>query len=947
MQRESNLRYYIILAVAVLCLYSIWPTGRYVYFSFTQKRPQAETEIKGYDKQKADLQRGAIGLGLDLVGGVDVLLKVDAEKARTRLVALEGDRLHAALKEKRINYILDPAKVKDGLLLTVPNKADTRQVVNTIRGFYDSDRGAFEGFDEEAFHQTGQGTLKLSDRYFKREMRPLVENARNIIERRVDAFGVTQPSVSMQDAGQGVSAIRVQVPGEKDPVYVIEQLIRPAQLEFYLVHPKQMLDVQHPQRPYQQGYTDEFYETRIVKDARGKDKTEFVPKKELDPGYIGMEGEINDDQSPTGKKRVMYIIKDQPAMTGEHLRSAYVTSNPGNISNPIEVNFVLDQQGASDFRQITTANLRGFLAIALDGSIRSAPLIKSVIPSGQGMIEGSFTSQEAQDLAQVLKTGALPADLKPEGKRTVGPTLGEQSLIQSMKAMMIAAVAITVFMIVYYGTAGLISIFALILNLLIIIACLDLFNATLTLSGIGGIILTIGMAVDANVLIYERIRDEISSGRPLRAAIRAGFGRAFPVIFDSNLTTLLSAFVLLQFGEGSVRGFALTMVFGLISNLFTGLTVTYALCSLWFRMRGSLGIGSLCIFRNPKINFIGLRFVSFSISGAAILFSLVALTLRGGPDFAVDFKGGVLSEVRILNSTKDESQEITKVLPGEQSRVQKVEVTDNNDYLIRLALQSPPEGGPKTGDTEYTQKIIESKLTEKYTKDGVEFLGTTTVSKEVGQTFRSIALLVVIGATMCILAYLWFRFELVFGVAAVIALLHDLICTICIITLWKVQMSLDVVSALLIMVGFSVNDTIVIFDRIRENSHTMFGRSFKEICDDAMNKSLSRTLITTGTVVGVMVVMYFFGGASLVPFAKVMIVGGLIGTYSSDFVAAPLVYLWNERQKGRVAVELGRKPVSPIQQEEPAPAMAAATAGMAGGTVISPVAGAPQRRGRR
>ena len=944
MQRESNLRYYIILAVTVLSLYSIWPTGRYVYFSFTQKRPQAEAEIKGYDKQKADLQRGAIGLGLDLVGGVDVLLKVDAEKARTRLVALEGDKLHTELKQKRINYVLDPAKVKDGLVLTVPNKADTHQVVNTIRGFYDSDNGAFEGFDEAAFHQTGQGTLKLSDRYFKDQMRPLVENARNIIERRVDAFGVTQPSVSMQDAGSGVSGIRVQVPGEKDPEYVISQLIRPAQLEFYLVDPGQMTS----DGGYQEAYTSQFFEEKTVKDVRGKDKTEFVPKKELPPGYMGMEGEYDDHRTPTGKRRVMYIIKDQPAMTGEHLRSAYVTSNPSNISNPIEVSFVLDQQGASDFRQITTANLRGYLAIALDGSIKSAPLIKSVIPSGQGVIEGSFSPQEAQDLAQVLKTGALPADLKADQKRTVGPTLGEQSLIQSMKAMAIAAVVITVFMIVYYGTAGLISIFALILNLLIIIACLDMFNATLTLSGIGGIILTIGMAVDANVLIYERIRDEISSGRPLRAAIRAGFGRAFPVIFDSNLTTLLSAFVLLQFGEGSVRGFALTMVFGLIANLFTGLTVTYALCSLWFRMRGSLGIGSLCIFRNPKINFIGLRFVSFSISGALILFSLVALTLRGGPDFAVDFKGGVLSEVRILNSTKDESQEITKVLPGEQSRVQKVEVTDKNDYLIRLALQSPPEGGPKTGDTEYTQKIIESKLTEKYTKDGVEFLGTTTVSKEVGQTFRSIALLVVIGATMCILAYLWFRFELVFGVAAVIALLHDLICTIGIITLWKVQMSLDVVSALLIMVGFSVNDTIVIFDRIRENSHTMFGRSFKEICDDAMNKSLSRTLITTGTVVGVMVVMYFFGGTSLVPFAKVMIVGGLIGTYSSDFIAAPLVYLWNERQKGKVAVELGRKPALPIQpQEEPAPAMAVATAGTAGGTVVSPVAGAPQRRGRR
>jgi SecD/SecF fusion protein len=946
MQRESNLRIYIILAVTALSLYLILPTARYVNFSFTHKRPQAEADAKKYDDQKAKLQRGAISLGLDLVGGVDVLLKVDGDKTRARLLTNESEAILSRLREKRVGVKLVPTVeggAKDSLTLTVDSKAETNQVVNAIRDYYEGANSPFEPIDEESFHKTGTAILKLNPRYFHTNMKKMAENARNTIEKRVDAFGVTQPSVSLQDVGDGMDGVRVQVPGERDPEYVISQLIRPAQLEFYLVDPKQMIDSSDP---YQQSYTDEFFETKPWKDAHGKDITEFVQKKDLPPGCIAMKGEYDDPRSLTGKKTVMYIVKEPSAMTGQNLRSAYVSSDPSKLTNAIHVNISFDSQGASDFKQITEQNLRQHLAIALDGFIYSAPIIKAVIPNGQAVIEGSFSPKEAMALAQVLQSGALPADLKPDQKRTVGPTLGEQSLIQSMKAMAIAGVAITAFMVIYYGTAGIISVVALVLNLLLIIACLDLFNATLTLSGIGGIILTIGMAVDANVLIYERIRDELRSGRALHAAIRAGFARAFPVIFDSNLTTLLSAFVLLQLGEGSVRGFALTMVFGLIANLFTGLTVTYAIVSLWFRWRKSFGLGSLYIFRDPKIRFIDLRFVSFTVSGLVLLFALVGLTINGGPDFAVDFRGGVLSEVRVLGSAQDESQEITKILPGDQARVQRV-MGVSNDYVIRLALQTPP--GSKAGDTEYTQNVIKNALVNRYKQEGVEFLGATTVSTEVGQTFRSIALLVIIGASLAILIYLWFRFELVFGVAAVVALLHDLVCTIGIITLWKVQMSLDVVAALLVMVGFSVNDTIVIFDRIRENSHTMFGKSFKVICDDAMNKSMSRTIITSGTVVGVMIVMYLFGGASLVPFAKVMIVGGIIGTYSSDFIAAPLVFMWNQYKKGKLAKELGRKPISPIQSEEPALAGDSVPSGAAttGATAGAGNGGASGRRGRR
>jgi len=311
-----------------------------------------------------------------------------------------------------------------------------------------------------------------------------------------------------------------------------------------------------------------------------------------------------------------------------------------------------------------------------------------------------------------------------------------------------------------------------------------------------------------------------------------------------------------------------------------------------------------------------------------------------------------LSEVRLTGAPAEE--DLTKPmrealmgagLPGEQARVQKIRGTEHNDYLVRLALQINPERPEnRSGEVDYTQKRLEEALKARF-PETADFLGTTAVGEEVGQGLRQIAMLVVVAASICILAYLWFRFELVFGVAAVIALIHDLAITLGVITLLGVQVNLDIVSALMILLGFSVNDTIVIFDRVRENSHLMLGKPFGEICNAAMNRSLSRTLITSGTTVGVMAIMYFFGGHSLQPFALTMIVGGIVGTYSSDFLATPFVYLWNQRQQGRLVEHLGRRPVPAA-----AAAAAPASASFAGGAKEPGSPAGPQpprRRGRR
>ncbi|MFP4381108.1 MAG: protein translocase subunit SecD [Candidatus Sumerlaeia bacterium] len=951
MQRESNWRYYFIIAVTVLCLFFIFPTARYVTYVFTKAMPtqadytsdgqlnaEAYNEaIEEYDDSKAKLQREAIKLGLDLIGGVDALIRVDMEKMKTKKLASLREQLNSVLRQNRIGARLTMNDARNALILKVDDKADARQASNVLSDWFGSSRSWFQPINEQQFFASGEATLRMRDDVFRSEVRDSIETAEKIIRDRVDEFGVTQPSVSLQSGAEGVNGIRVQVPGERDPEYVIDQIIKPAQLEFYALHDENETKVQ------------QLFEMREVEGPHGDMVEDWVLKEgaKLPTGYKAMEGErvIRDETTPRTEK-IMYIVKSDPVMTGTNLNNAYVQQNPASLTNPISVGITFNHAGAREFKQVTQEYLQKRVAIALDNKIYSAPVVQSVIPNGQAVIEGNFNPEEARDLALVLKAGALPADLMPDQSRAVGPTLGEESITESLKALALGASAIAIFMIIYYGTAGFIAIIALILNVLVILACLDLFNATLTLSGIGGIILTLGMAVDANVLIYERIREEMRNGRELGAAIRGGFGRAFSVIFDSNLTTLLAAFVLLQFGEGSVQGFALTMAFGLLANLFTGLTVTYSLCALWFRWRGKLSLGKLAFFRNTHFNFIGIRKASFTLSAIMIIGSIAYLGVNRGPQMAVDFEGGVMSDVRLANSTENETERLMQILPGGQAKVQKV-TGSQNDYLVRLAEQERPEGSDASSDVEYTKQLVRDLIVEEYGAENVNILGTTSVSREVGQEFQQIALIVVISASFCILLYLWFRFEFVFGVAAVIALVHDLTITLGLITLLQVQISLDIVSALLILLGFSVNDTIVIFDRVRENSNSMYGKTFKEICNSAMNNTLSRTIITTGTTVGVMLIMFFFGGHSLQPFALTLIIGGLIGTYSSDFLATPLIYWWNERNQGRLMAHLERKGATMDSEAQAgSPAMAAPAEGPAEGPAGGTQANRP-RRGRR
>jgi SecD/SecF fusion protein len=466
---------------------------------------------------------------------------------------------------------------------------------------------------------------------------------------------------------------------------------------------------------------------------------------------------------------------------------------------------------------------------------------------------------------------------------------------------------VAIYMIAYYGMAGVIAVVAVLINVLLIFAFMRLASATLTLSGIGGILLTVGMAVDANILIYERIREEIKSGKNLRAAIITGFNRAYSVIFDTNTTTLISGLILLQFGEGSVKGFALALNIGILATLFTGLFVTRTLVDLWFSRTGTLNLGRFQWLRDGfNFDFIGLRRFSFVFS--ACLFAACAIYIAVmGSNWGVDFEGGVISEIKTTKAVA--AHEVQGKY--EDWRIQKV--AGENRFLVRAKNATSDQ----STQLAKTQADIQKRLDETLGAGNYKILSTTAVGTEVGAQFTRHALTACLLGSLCILGYIAFRFEFMFGLAAVIALFHDLIITYGLFNMLghlglAGDVTLDVVSGLLVILGFSVHDTIIILDRVRENMRLLAGKPFRDIVDLSISETMNRTISTVSTVLLVLLVMLFFGGAGLHDFALVLLIGIIKGTYSSSFIAAPILFELHERavKKGKQLKLRSKRPES-------------------------------------
>jgi SecD/SecF fusion protein len=604
--------------------------------------------------------------------------------------------------------------------------------------------------------------------------------------------------------------------------------------------------------------------------------------------------------------RALYFVKSRVEMTGEILSNASVTTGQSfeNAGQPV-VNFTTTSEGVRIFSRVTGAHVGERMAIILDNQVYSAPNIRSKISQGSGIIEGSGTTEEAKDLAIVLRAGALPAPLDIVEDRTVGPSLGRDSIAQGKNAALIGLAIVVVFMIIYYGFSGFVADIALVLNLVFVMAILAAFQGTLTLPGIAGIILTIGMAVDANVLILERIREELRSGKTARAAIENGYGRAILTIVDANVTTIITAIVLYQYGTGPIKGFALTLMVGILSSMFTSIFITRTIYDFITSRQTSpsIGVGKMRVFGDTHIDFLKLRKGAFIGSLIIILIGLGSTIVKGGYNLGIDFAGGTLLELHFkpavpvgdIRSALSNVQVGDQVLDLQSSEIK--EFGSPNDILIRV--QEEAQG---TTVADAIKNTLKTKFASQIENESDWLRRQEAVGPKIGEELKSNAVYAVLVSMILIIIYVWWRFrQIEFGVAAVIALFHDVMITMGVFSLVDHEISLAVVAALLTIVGYSLNDTIVVYDRIREDLKLYRRDTFSDIINRSINECLNRTVLTSTTTLLVVVSLMTLGGEVIYDFAFALLIGVGVGTYSSAFIAAPIVVEWHNRREAKEA----------------------------------------------
>ena len=663
-----------------------------------------------------------------------------------------------------------------------------------------------------------------------------------MIRNRIDELGTTEPIIQRQ----GLNRILVQVPGFDDPQRLKDILNQVAKLTFHLV--------------------DEFMPVQQALDGRPPVTDEIV---------------YSNDDPP-----VPYLLQRRVLVSGENL----VDAQPGfdqRTNEPI-VTFRFDTKGAQRFGQVTQQNVGNRFAVVLDDEVITAPVIRQAILGGSGQISGNFTVQSANDLSVLLRAGSLPATLTIIQESSVGPSLGADSIAAGELAGLIGAGLVIVFIFGAYGFLGLIANLALVFNVVLIIAVLTILGATLTLPGIAGIVLTVGMAVNSNVLIYERIKEERRGGRSLVQAIDAGFNRAFATILDANITTLIAAVILFWLGSGPVRGFAVTLAIGIVTTVFTAFTVTRWMIAEWVRRRRPKQLPKGWIsdmFGETRIGFMWMRKYTFLFTAIGLIGSLV-LFVTPGLNYGIDFTGGSIIQVEAKGGQAN--------IGDIRSRLSELNLGDTqvqgygdkgNEALIRIQSQ---EGGANAEQSAVSK--VKSELDASYS-----FPFTEVISPTVSGELAWAGTIAVVASLVAILIYIWFRFEWQFAIGAIVATINDVILTIGVLVLAGVDFNLSSIAALLTIVGYSLNDTVVVYDRVRENLRRYKKMPLPELIDLSVNQMLSRTTLTSLTTILALLALYFFGGEVIRSFTFAMIFGVVVGTYSSIFIAAPVLILFKLR----------------------------------------------------
>ncbi len=815
-------------------------------------------------------------LGLDLQGGMHLVLQVNLQKAEENTLELAANDLKDTLAEESVTAVQTKSGSKDTIIFTLPNVSAVDKVQALIE----------DGFDEELDVQVDakEGSFPRIILQLSQEKKDYIKNnavaqSLEIIRNRIDQFGVAEPVIIRQ----GADEIVIQLPGVKDPDRAMKLLGDTAQLEFKLVAETEGANI------------DQLVANAVESgqwSGKWQERDEVTELNRLLAGSLPANTAIYferlvDKQTGIESSRPI-LLETKVLMTGDMVKNAQVRI--GGTFNEPYVSLDMTSRGGKVFATLTEKNVGRRMAIVLDGVVKSAPVIRERILGGSAQISGSFSHEEASDLAIVLRVGALPAPVDVIQNMTVGSTLGKDSIQKGLLSGIFGALMVLGFMVIYYRLSGVIANFALTLNILFLFSGLAILNATLTLPGIAGIVLSIGMAVDANVLIFERMREEYALGKPVRSSIDGGFGKALWTIVDSQVTTLITAMALFLFGTGPIKGFAVTLSLGIIFNLFTALFCSRLIFDLLAAKRVITDLKFLQIIKKSNIDFMKVRTITFAISGVMVLIGLIAFfqIARGSANLGVDFSGGSLLQYKAEQPFS--MAEVRAVFTSNGMEGINLQEVENENRLIIKVKKSE---AVVANLSDQVNELFGRELADK----GFVLESQAEIGSSVSAVLRNKAIQAILISLAGVIVYLAFRFDISFGLAAAAATFHDVLVVLGICWLLNIEITLLIVTALLTLAGYSLNDSVVVFDRIRENMKKLDKfRLTNQVINGSVNQVLGRTIVTSLTSAMVLLSLFIFGGSVIHDFSFALLMGVLIGTYSSIFIASPLLTFWKRGQ---------------------------------------------------
>lgn len=761
---------------------------------------------------------------------------------------------------------------------------------------------------------------KMPDDLIAKEVQDTVLNQ---IRRRVADFEADEPIIQ----ALGTNQIQVQLPGEKDIERARGLMTRVAELNFHIASDQQatatviekiknaMPDELVPflNKPKRGGmFTFSLDNYDRVKAAFAK----AAEKKLIPEDKIIAFSQRPKAFEPDQVYRV-YLLDKTPLARGEGITSAAAV--PDTQNPPFwQILFHFNSTAGAEFGKQTAANIEKPMAIVVDGVVLSAPTIRDKITTN-GQISGNFEGEEARDLAIALNSGSMAVKVREDFTRVVGASLGADAVRSGYISAGVALACVGAFMGVYYLGGGIVAMVVLVLNSILVVAAMAYFGLTLTMPGIAGLILTIAVAVDGNVLIYERIREEMRLGHSMLAAIEAGFERAGITILDANVTNLIAAAVLYQFGTGPLEGFSIALAIGICVGVFTALIVSHAMIDFMVEKKLIRQLKMLSLIPNDtKIRFLEAWKICVVVSLVLICAGwgvFVARQISGGTNFGVDFTSGTSLRVTLASDTPVHVNDVREALnqgsfksPIVQESGQAT-ASATNEFMIRVGevtetAQPGPNGeAPKLTTVGERIQTSLAGLTKNKQAADVRVDDLQTVGPAVGAQLRWDALKAILSALLFVEIYLWWRFDWRFATGAVVAVLHDIFITVGLLAIFNQQITMNVVAGLLTTIGYSLNDTIVVFDRVREDIKLYRGKgyTFLQILNLAINTTLSRTMLTSSITIFVLIVLYVFGGDAIHDFALTLIIGMVVGTYSSIYIASPVTNLLREYRRPSAA----------------------------------------------